>query len=124
MIINPRARREGRDRMKYMFVEAREFTRTMVKLGLESELPGLQSALLQNPRAGVLEPGTCGLRKIRIGDAGRSQGKRFGARVHYAFVPRDQAIYFINAYRKSDQQGLTPAEKKALCTILRAWGAE
>jgi hypothetical protein len=110
--------------MEYFFVESAEFTRSMVKLGLEPELAELQAALLENPRAGVPERGACGLRKIRIGDSARWQGKRFGARVHYAFVPRDEAIYLISVYRKSEQEGLTSAQKKDLCRVLRAWGAE
>jgi hypothetical protein len=110
--------------MKYFFVESAEFTRKVVKLGLESELADLQAVLLENPRAGVLEVGTCGLRKIRVSDSARWQGKRFGARIHYAFVPLEQAIYFLSAYRKNEHEALTAEEKRRLCKILRTWGAE
>jgi hypothetical protein len=110
--------------MKYFFVESAEFTRKIIKLGLEAELAGLQARLLENPRAGVLEVGTCGLRKIRVSDPARWQGKRFGARIHYVFVPREQAIYFLSAYRKNEQEALTADEKRRLCRHLRAWGAE
>jgi hypothetical protein len=60
--------------MEYLFVEAALFTQAIVKLGLEEELGQLQLELRRNPRAGVLDPGTCGLRKVRIRDSARGQG--------------------------------------------------
>jgi hypothetical protein len=110
--------------MELLFVEAGMFTRQIVKLGLEEELADLQWLLRQNPRAGVVEPGTCGMRKVRIGDPWRGQGKRFGARVHYAFSPREESIYLMGVFRKNEQATLSPEQKKALCRRLRAWGAE
>jgi hypothetical protein len=110
--------------MEWMFVEAPEFTRRIVKLMLDDELPTLQAELLANPRAGDVERGTCGLRKIRIRDPGRGQGKRFGARVHYVFVPREQAIYLMSVYPKGEQAALTQSEKKMLCRKLSSWEAE
>jgi hypothetical protein len=110
--------------MEWMFVEAPEFTRRIVKLRLDDELPALQAELLANPRAGAVERGTCGLRKIRMRDPGREQGKRFGARVHYVFVPRDEAIYLMSVYPKNEQSLLTPAQKKMICRKLASWGAE
>jgi hypothetical protein len=106
------------------FLESPEFTRRIVKLGLEEELGELQVELSRNPRAGVLDPGTCGVRKIRIPDSSRGQGKRFGARVHYAFSPRERTIYLMSVYPKNEQATLTPEQKKELCRRLRAWGAE
>lgn len=110
--------------MRWKFVEAPEFTRRIVRLMLDDELPALQAELLANPRAGVVERGTCGLRKIRMRDPGRGQGKRFGARVHYVFVPREEAIYLMSVYPKGEQAVLTPGEKKMLCRKLISWGAE
>lgn len=106
------------------FLESDEFTRRIVKLGLEDELSELQIELKANPRAGVLDPGTCGVRKMRMGDAARGQGKRFGARVHYAYSPRRQTIYLMNVYSKGEQETLSAVQKKELCKRLRAWGAE
>jgi hypothetical protein len=57
--------------MEWIFVEAGEFTRRIVKYGLDGELAGLQAELRRNPRAGVVEPGTCGLRKLRMSDSTR-----------------------------------------------------
>lgn len=110
--------------MEYLFVELEPFTQRIVKLGLESELADVQAQLRQNPRAGVVEPGTCGLRKLRMKDPGRGQGKRFGARIHYAFIPRDKMILLLSVYRKDEQAMLMPEQKRMLCRWLRAWGAE
>lgn len=110
--------------MEWVFVEAPEFTRRIMKLMLDDELPALQAELLANPRAGDVERGTCGLRKIRMRDPWRGQGKRFGARVHYVFVPREKAIYLMSIYPKGEKAALTPAEKKVLCRKLVSWGAE
>lgn len=51
--------------MELFFVELRPFTRKIVQLDLEDDLRALQDQLREKPTAGVLDPGTCGLRKIR-----------------------------------------------------------
>jgi hypothetical protein len=66
-----------------IFVETGVFTKRVARLGLEEALRELQKELLQNPLGGDLDPGTGGLRKVRIPDPGRGKGKRGGARVHY-----------------------------------------
>jgi hypothetical protein len=104
--------------MKYLFVEMTEFTRRIVKLGLEDDLRMLQTRLGLDPSAGKLDPGTCGLRKIRMTDVGRAQGKSFGARVHYLVVPRRERIYLIHVYPKNEQDTLTPEQKKLLCRLV------
>ena len=53
------------------FVETAIFTKRVLALGLEESLKDLQSELLANPEAGDVEPGTGGLRKIRMGDPAR-----------------------------------------------------
>ena len=104
--------------MRYTFVELTAFTNKLVKLGLEDDLVKLQDELLRNPMAGDLDPGACGLRKIRMPDSTRGQGKRFGARVHYLLVPHRGTIYLFNIYPKSEQDALTPEQKKALCRLI------
>jgi hypothetical protein len=52
-----------------MFVEMEVFTRRAIDLGLEDGLGTLQDRLRRDPRAGDVDPGTCGLRKIRMMDA-------------------------------------------------------
>jgi hypothetical protein len=58
------------------FVETSVFTRRIVALALEEPLRELQLHLLRDPEAGALDPGTGGLRKVRMGDPGRGKGKR------------------------------------------------
>jgi hypothetical protein len=61
------------------FIETTVFTRRVTALGLEDSLQLLQLELLADPEAGDVEPGTGGLRKIRMRDPGRGKGKRGGA---------------------------------------------
>ena len=106
--------------MDWVFVESPEFTRRVTKFGLEDELRELEDELTANPKAGDVDPSACGLRKIRMRDRGRSQGKRFGARVHYLVAPHRQTIYLVFLYRKTTQNLLTPEQRDALCKWVRA----
>ena len=76
---------------------------------------GLQLELLDNPEAGDVEPGTTGLRKIRLGDPTRGKGKRGGARVHYLWLPHRGRIYLMFVYGKNEASTLTAALKKHSC---------
>lgn len=96
------------------FVESSSFTRAIVRLGLEDDLRLLQWSLRRRPDAGAIEPGTGGLRKIRIGFRGQAIGKRGGARIHYLYVAQRDVIYLLSVYRKSEQSTLTAAEKRIL----------
>lgn len=100
--------------MKLTFVETEVFTRRISRLRLEYDLQALQSFLLQNPEAGALDPGTGGLRKIRMTAGGRGKGKRGGARVHYLFLPDLSRIYLVFVYGKDEQDTLTPTQKREL----------
>jgi hypothetical protein len=100
--------------MRCMFVEIFAFTRRAVKLGLEEDLRQLQIHLERDPCAGDLDPGTGGLRKIRMTDSPRGQGKRGGVRVHYFFASRRQIIYLIHLYPKGEQDTLTHDQKQML----------
>ena len=100
------------------FVETSVFTKRMSALGLEESLRGLQLELLNNPEAGDVEPGTAGLRKIRLGDPTRGKGKRGGARVHYLWLPHRGRIYLMFVYGKNEASGLTPEQKRQLRDIV------
>ena len=106
--------------MEWVFVEAPEFTRRVMKFGLEEELRDLEDELKRNPTAGDVDPDACGLRKIRMRDRARGQGKRFGARVHYLFAPHLETIYLVFVYRKNVQNLLTTEQRDALCRWVRA----
>src|SRR5437764_644386 len=100
--------------MEFRFVESAVFTRRITRMGLESELRELQLELLKNPHAGDLDPGTGGLRKVRMPDSRRGKGKRSGARVHYLFLPHANLICFAFAYGKDESDSLTAEQKKAV----------
>jgi hypothetical protein len=110
--------------MRCMFVELPEFTRRVVRLGLEDDLRRLQDHLESNPGIGAVDPGTCGLRKVRMADAGHRRGKRGGARVHYFYYPRRQIIYLMWIYTKTEQGTLSPDQKRMLCNWVRSLDPE
>ena len=103
-----------------MFVEASDFSDRVVKFGLEDELRELEAELDRNPLAGTVDASACGLRKIRMRDRNRGQGKRFGARVYYLYAPHRQTIFLVFIYRKDVQDILTAAQREALCRWVRA----
>ena len=100
------------------FVETNVFTKRIAALGLEESLRGLQLELLDNPEAGDVDPGTGGLRKIRLGDPTRGKGKRGGARVHYLWLPHRGRIYLMFVYGKNEASTLTADQKKKLREIV------
>src|SRR5580704_13340232 len=100
------------------FVETSVFTKRLSALGFEESLRGLQLELLDNPEAGDVEPGTAGLRKIRLGDPTRGKGKRGGARVHYPWLPHRGRIYLMFIYGKNEASTLTADQRKTLRGIV------
>ncbi|HST62910.1 MAG TPA: hypothetical protein VLK84_29655 [Longimicrobium sp.] len=104
--------------MEHLFVELTAFTRKVVRLDLEDDLRALEDHLRENPTAGMIDPGTCGLRKIRMAVVKRRKGKRFGARVHYLYDAPHRTIFFFNLYLKEEQSTLTSAQKKMLCALV------
>ena len=75
--------------------------------------------LAANPTAGRRDPGTSGLRNVRIADPARAQGKRGGARVHYLWVPSRQLVYFLFVYSKDEAGTLTQDQKKTLSAVVQ-----
>lgn len=101
------------------FVETETFTKRIVRLGLEDELRELQNEILQNPEKGRLDPGTGGLRKIRMADPGRGKGKSGGARCHYLYLSHRKRVYLIFVYGKDEDDTLTPDQKKQLLAVVQ-----
>ncbi len=101
-----------------VFVETSIFTKRIARLGLEDALRRLQLELLENPTAGDLDPGTGGLRKVRMADPTRGEGKRGGARVHYLWLPHRDVIYLLFAYSKNEDATLSRQQKKALQAVV------
>ena len=96
------------------FFETQVFTRRVSELLTDDEYAALQGALVVNPEAGDLIPGTGGLRKIRWQESRRRKGKRGGVRVIYYWYTAEGAIYMLLAYSKGEKDDLSAAEKRTL----------
>ncbi len=81
------------------FVETKLFTRLVQEYLSDDEYSELQQALIANPEAGAVVPGSGGIRKLRWGLAGR--GKRGGIRVIYFLRTRQGQIWMLTLYPKN-----------------------
>jgi hypothetical protein len=72
------------------FVETKLFTRLVQEYLADDEYLKLQQALLSDPEAGAIIPGSGGVRKLRWGLSGR--GKRGGIRVIYFLRTRHDPV--------------------------------
>jgi mRNA-degrading endonuclease RelE of RelBE toxin-antitoxin system len=106
--------------MNIMFVETWVFTQRLAGMGLEEELKDLQEDILANPEAGRLDPGTGGLRELRVRDRRGAKGKRGGARVHYLWLSDTQLVYLLFVYGKDEVDTVTPAQKRVLRGVVNA----
>lgn len=100
------------------FVETPVFTRQIVELMADSEYASLQTALVLQPEMGDLIPGTGGLRKVRWSERSRERGKRGGVRIIYYWFQRDEIIYLLLGYSKTERDDLTPEQKRALKKLI------
>ena len=78
----------------------------------DEEWQVVEQLLLDNPTAGVVIPGTGGIRKLRVAFANR--GKRGSARTIYLHVGQQATIYFLFAYAKNAQANLTPDQLRQM----------
>ena len=103
-----------------VFIEAPAFTRHVLSYLTDDELRRLQAALLANPEAGAVMPGTGGFRKMRWRDSRRSKGTRGGLRVVYYHFPSEAQVWMMTLYDKNELEDLTAAEKRALKAAIDA----
>ena len=95
-----------------VIVETSVFTRQLRALLPDEEYRKLQAALVGKPTLGPLIRGSGGLRKLRWALPGR--GKRGGVRVIYFWAARQDQLFMLLMYPKSDQDDLSPSHLKLL----------
>ena len=81
------------------FVETKLFTRLVQEYLSDEAYSALQQALLADPEAGAVIPGSGGVRKLRRGVAGR--GKRGGIRVIHFLRARQGQVWMLTLYPKN-----------------------
>jgi mRNA-degrading endonuclease RelE of RelBE toxin-antitoxin system len=87
------------------FVETKLFTRLVLEYLSDDDYSELQQALIANPEAGAIIPGSGGVRKLRWGLAGR--GKRGGIRVIYYLRTRQGRIWMLTLYPKNVAENIS-----------------
>ena len=89
----------------FTIVETPLFTKLVGKYLDDDEYAALQAVLVGNPEAGVVIPGTGGVRKVRWATGGR--GKRGGVRVIYFVRWRNGVIWMLDIYAKSVREDIS-----------------
>jgi mRNA-degrading endonuclease RelE of RelBE toxin-antitoxin system len=83
----------------FSFIETALFTRLVAQYLSEQEYGALQQALMTEPEAGAVVPGSGGVRKLRWAAPGR--GKRGGYRVIYFVRKSPGIIWMLTMYPKN-----------------------
>lgn len=106
--------------MRAVFIELPPFTRHRADYLDDEGFLALQVRLLANPDAGVLMPGTGGLRKLRVADPRRGKGRRGGLRVIYYWWNGHAQFWLMTLYDKDEMTDLTPEQRRALAGMIKA----
>ena len=88
------------------------------KLFSGDERVAAEDGIAANPFRWPVIPGTGGIRKARVAFGGK--GKSGGLRVIYFYQASPETIYMLTVYPKSEQEDLSPADKKAWAKFVKA----
>jgi len=105
--------------VKAVFVELPAFERHRADYLDDEAFLRLQWLLMLNPEAGVVIPGTGGLRKLRFGDERRGKGKRGGLRVIYYWWDVGSQFWLFTVFDKDEMSDLTATERKTLKEMIK-----
>lgn len=102
-------------------VEFEPFASRWRALGLtDDDLHVLQLLILRDPDAGVVAPGTNGLRKIRFAAPGSGRGKSGGFRIYYLNALEHGCLVLWAVLSKSERADLTKADRNAIAKRVTA----
>lgn len=88
----------------FEFIETPFFTKALERYLDDDEYAELQRHLVDQPEAGVVVPGSGGVRKLRWAASGR--GKRGGLRVIYYLRSRQGEIWMLTVYGKNVRENI------------------
>ena len=94
------------------------YERAIRKLLSDDSRREMEAAIVADPAAAPVMPGTGGIRKLRWAGSGR--GKRGGIRTIYFHHAGPEAIYMLTAYAKAARDDLSPSDKRALARLVAA----
>jgi hypothetical protein len=92
------------------------------RLMSEEERGAVVDMVAADPEAGVVVPGTGGLRKMRIGLGGR--GKRGGGRVIYWYHSEGCPVVLLFVFAKNQAEDLAPGRRRLLMRIAASLNEE
>ncbi|VAX35380.1 hypothetical protein MNBD_UNCLBAC01-1401 [hydrothermal vent metagenome] len=98
-------------------IEAPIFTKKIEELISSESYRELQSKLIVDPHFGNVISGGNGIRKLRWSFPGK--GKRGGIRVVYYWMGKENIIYMIIAYKKSEKEDLTKDQLKQIALYVK-----
>ena len=102
-----------------IFIETAIFTKIITDILPDTSYRVLQHTLLLRPETGKIIPGSGGLRKIRWGLD--RHGKRGGIRIIYYWDVSQDTIYMLLAFKKNQQEDLTPEQLRFLRDLIKEW---
>ncbi len=97
----------------YSFIETRLFAKLVQEYLTDDDYADLQRALMTQPEAGPVIPGSGGVRKLRWAAPGR--GKRGGYRVIYYLRKANGVIWMLTMYPKNIAENIPAHVLRQIC---------